>query len=218
MSHLAPIGSYSGDNSMSTASRRTVCWTPVWNKEQEGVGLEHLLLSKQLADSVVLAFDEEQGPFRLTYRLVWDEAWKLRDAELVVVTERTSRSLSLKADGQGHWRGGDGRTIDELNGCMDVDIWPTPFTNSFPIRREAMAVGERRQCRVAWIFAPDLTVRPQPQAYTRLAERLYLFESLDGSGFKAELPVDEDGIVLNYPGLFQRVKEAVSEQSLSPER
>jgi hypothetical protein len=90
---------------------------------------------------------------------------------------------------------------------MDIDIWPTPFTNSFPIRREPMAIGERRRFHMAWIFAPDLTVQPQPQAYTRLAERLYLFENLDGGGFRAELPVDKDGIVLDYPGLFRRVKE-----------
>jgi hypothetical protein len=169
--------------------------------------LEHLLLAERVADSVVLAFDEEHGSFRLTYRLTWDESWRLRDAELVVATERSTRSLSLQTDGQGHWRHSDGRAIDELDGCVDVDIWPTPFTNSFPIRREPMAVGERRQFHMAWIFAPDLTVHPQPQAYTRLAERLYLFENLDGSGFSAELPVDEDGIVLDYPNLFQRVKE-----------
>jgi len=59
---------------------------------------------------------------------------------------------------------------------------------------------------MTWVFAPDLTVYPQPQAYTRLAERLYLFENLDGSGFRAELRVDEDGVVLDYPGLFRRIK------------
>src|SRR5688572_30589618 len=57
--------------------------------------------------------------------------------------------------------------------------WPTPFTNSFPIRRQPMTVGERREFRMAWIFGPDLRIDPQPQAYTRLAERLYLFENLD---------------------------------------
>jgi hypothetical protein len=192
---------------MPNARCRTICWTPIWNKNREGVGLEHLLLAERVADSVVLAFDEEHGPFRLTYRLTWDESWQLRDAELVVATERSSRSLSLQTDGQGHWRHGDGRAIDELDGCMDLDIWPTPFTNSFPIRREPMAIGERRQFHMAWIFAPDLTLHPQPQAYTRLADRLYLFENLDGSGFRAELPVDEDGIVLDYPDVFRRVKE-----------
>jgi hypothetical protein len=90
---------------------------------------------------------------------------------------------------------------------LDVDIWPTPFTNSFPIRRKRMEVGERRQFRMAWISAPAMTLQPQRQAYTRLADRLYLFENLDGSGFKAELPVDEDLIVLDYPDLFRRVIE-----------
>jgi uncharacterized protein len=152
----------------------------------------------------VLAIDDERGPFRLTYRLTWDDAWRLRAAELVATDERETRMLSLRTD-DGRWLDGDGRLIPELDGCLDIDIWPTPFTNSFPIRRETMAVGERREFRMAWVFAPDLTVEPQPQAYTRVADHLYLFESLDGSGFSAELPVDADGIVLDYPGLFRRV-------------
>jgi uncharacterized protein len=184
---------------------RAICWTPHWNKGREGMGLEHLLLGEGAADSVVLAFDEERGPFRLTYRLTWDDAWRLRDAELVVVTEGSTRSRILHSDGEGHWRDGDGRALDELASCIDIDIWPTPFTNSFPILREPLAIGERREFRMAWIAAPDLTVEPKPQAYTRLADRLYLFESLDGSGFRAELPVDRDGVVLDYLDLFRRV-------------
>jgi uncharacterized protein len=167
--------------------------------------MEHLLLTEGAADSVVLAVDQEHGPFRLTYQLAWDGSWQIRNAELVVATERDTRSLHLQTDGQGRWRHDDGRAIGELDGCMDIDIWPTPFTNSFPIRREPMAIGERRQFRVAWIFAPDLTFRPQPQAYTRLADQRYLFENLDGSAFRAELSVDEDGIVVDYPKLFQRL-------------
>ena len=188
------------------SNSRTICWTPTWNKSREGVGLEHLLLTELAADSVVLAFDDERGPFRLTYRLTWNESWQLRDAELVLATERASRSLTLRTDGKGHWRDGDDRTLDALDGCRDIDIWPTPFTNSLPIHRERLALGERREFLMAWIFAPDLTVQPQAQAYTRLADRLYLFENLDGSGFRAELPVDDDGIVLDYPELFRRVR------------
>ena len=191
---------------MLNSKSRTICWTPLWNKNREGVGLEHLLLADGVADSVVLAYDEEHGPFRLTYRLNWDDSWQLRAAELMLTTERSTDSLTLETDGQGHWRDGDGRSIAELDGCRDIDIWPTPFTNTFPIHREPMAVGERRQFLMAWVFAPDLTVHPQPQAYTRLSERLYLFENLDGSGFQAELAVDEEEIVVDYPDLFRRVK------------
>jgi uncharacterized protein len=189
---------------MTNARCRTICWTPMWNKDREGVGLEHLLLSENVADSIVLAFDEQHGPFRLIYRLTWDKLWRLRDADMAVETESFTRSLTLKTDGRGHWQR-DGQAIIDLDGCVDIDIWPTPFTNSFPIWREPMAVGERREFRTAWVCAPDLTVRAQPQAYTRLADRLYLFETLDGSGFRAKLAVDEDGIVLDYPDLFRRV-------------
>ena len=202
---LGHLGDSTNGVAMANAWYRTICWTSIWSKDREAAGLEHLLLAEGLADSVVLGFDEKRSPFRLTYRLTWDASWRLRDAELAVATEQSTRSLSLRTDGQGHWRYGDGRAIDDLDGCVDVDIWPTPFTNSFPIRRETMAVGERRNFRMAWVFAPGLTVHPQPQAYTRLADQLYLFENLDGSGFRAELPVDDDGVVVDYPNLFQRV-------------
>jgi hypothetical protein len=186
-------------------SVRTICWVPLWSAAQPGIGLEHLVLGDGVADSVALVYDDEQGPFRLAYRLTWDAAWRLRDAQLKVTTELGERSLHLQTSGDGHWFDGAGSALAQLAGCRDIDIWPTPFTNSFPILREPLAIGERRQFLMAWVAAPDLTVQAQPQAYTRLADRLYLFENLDGSGFRTELPVDENGIVLDYPDLFRRV-------------
>ncbi len=186
-----------------------VSWAPTWNPAAQGAGLEHLLLSPGSADGVVLAVDDAQGPFRLVYRLQWDAAnWRLRSAELSVRIGpgAGNRSLQLRTDGQGHWQDGQGKALGELDGCLDIDIWPTPFTNSFPIRRQPLRLGERREFLVAWVDGVDLgAVKPQRQAYTRLAERRYLFESLDGSGFSAELPVDAHGLVLDYPGLFRRV-------------
>ena len=190
---------------MLHARSRTICWTPLWNKALEGVGLEHLLLAGNTSDSVVLACDEERGPFRLAYRLSWDDSWQLRDAELVLTTGQASRSLTLKRMARVVGSVAMARRFPSSTGCRDIDIWPTPFTNSFPIRREPLAIGERRRFLMAWVFAPDLTVQPQPQAYTRLADRTYLFESLDGSGFRTELAVDEDGIVVDYPDFFRRV-------------
>src|ERR1044072_9968322 len=89
-----------GARRLMPTETRTICWTPIWNKDREGVGMEHLLLSERTADSVVLAFDEEHGPFRLTYRLTWDESWQLRDAEPGLTTEGFSRSLRVQTDGQ----------------------------------------------------------------------------------------------------------------------
>lgn len=185
-----------------------LCWVPVWNPEHPDVGLEHLRVAPGEADSAIVAIDRDGVPFRLTYRLRWDSHHVLRQADLTAYKGPASRSLSLRVDGAGRWLGGDGQHLDSLDGCIDLDIWPTPFTNSFPIWRSQLQIGERREFRMAWVAAPDLTIQAKAQAYTRLADRRYLFESLDGSGFTAELAVDEAGFVLDYPGLFTRVRSS----------
>lgn len=89
---------------------------------------------------------------------------------------------------------------------MDVDIQATPLTNTLPIRRLDPKDGESVDIRLAYIRIPDLTVAPADQRYTALRSgSLYRFESLE-SGFTADLPVDEDGFVLDYPGLFRRLR------------
>jgi hypothetical protein len=190
---------------MQPSSPVTVCWVPFWNEEHPGVGMEHLVLSAHRADSVMLGIDPEAGPFRLSYQLVWNSGWFLLAADLRLETASGARSLSLRTDGAGHWRLGDGTPRPDLDGCIDIDIWPTPFTNSFPIRREALPLGERRTFRMAWVSALEMSVQAQSQAYTRLHEGVYRFENLDGSGFVADLRVDGDGLVVEYPGLFKRV-------------
>lgn len=167
--------------------------------------MEHLLLGAQYADSVVLAFDEDDQPFRLTYRLEWDAAWRIRSAHLSVADDAGSRSLALLADGEGRWMHAGGQPIADLDGCLDIDIWPTPFTNTFPLRRRPMNEGERCEFAVAWICAPELTIHRRMQAYTRKGERRYLFESLDDDAVRAELSMDENLIVIEYPGLFRRL-------------
>ena len=190
---------------MATSPIRTICWSPIWNKRHEKFGLEHLVLNKSAADSVIVAINEDDTPFRLDYHLRWAQSGCVLEADLVLVTGQTKRTMGLRADGRGRWKHADGQPIPELDGCIDVDIWPTPFTNSFPIWRTPMTKGQREAFRMAWIDGTALTVEAKSQAYTRLAERRYRFESLDGSGFQAELSLDEDGLVLDYPGLFQRV-------------
>jgi hypothetical protein len=51
---------------------------------------------------------------------------------------------------------------------------------------------------------PDLEVNLDEQRYTRLDEDLYLVESLD-SDFSCEITVDHDGMVTEYPNLFERL-------------
>lgn len=190
---------------MTEESPRAVCWAPLWNPARTHPGLEQVLLARRSARGAVLAFHEDGQPFCLRYQLAWDSAGLVRNADLQVDCAAGGRALGLRSDGAGRWQDMNGVDLPRLAGCEDIDIWPTPFTNSFPIWRSALAVGERREFRMAWISAPDLTVWAQSQAYTRLGERLYRFESLDGSGFQADLTVDADGLVTDYPGYFARI-------------
>jgi len=94
--------------------------------------------------------------------------------------------------------------IPSVAGCLDVDLAFTPATNFLPLRRLGLAVGESREMTAAWVRFPDLSVEPLAQRYTRLDEHRVRYESRGGA-FTAELEVDELGLVVRYPPLWERV-------------
>ena len=79
----------------------------------------------------------------------------------------------------------------------------TPFTNTLPIRRLGLKAGQAAEIKVAYVTVPTLALHAAPQRYTRLADTRWRFEGLE-TNFTADLTVDEDGFVVEYPGLFQR--------------
>jgi hypothetical protein len=92
---------------------------------------------------------------------------------------------------------------------VDIDIYPSPVTNSLPIRRLAeMQAGRPVALDVAWVVLPELTIQVARQEYTLLERGAdgsrWRFRGLD-SDFTAELPADRDGLVLDYPGIARRV-------------
>lgn len=180
--------------------QRIYRWQPA-----HGRGLEHMILTQDegmiVAEGVVAGGDEETGPFGCSYRIGCDAGWRTRSVEVRVAG---GASLVLTADGEGRWRDGHGRALAQLDGCIDVDISATPFTNTLPIRRLSARPAQRGELNMAWIRVPALDVQRARQVYTRLADGRYRFEA-PASGFEALLEVDADGVVLEYPALFRRV-------------
>jgi uncharacterized protein len=181
-----------------------VMWAP-W----EGPGLEHLrlLTSDGGVEANGLVIGLEAGrPFRIGYEVRCDGRWRVREVR-AAAPDSGPPVLELLADGKGRWKRGGGESVPELDGCIDVDISATPFTNTLPIRRLGLKPGEFEELTVAYIRVPELLVGPERQRYGCLEARadggLYRFEALP-SGFTAELPVDADGLVMDYPGLFRR--------------
>ena len=67
----------------------------------------------------------------------------------------------------------------------------------------AVREGQSAEIGTAFVEFPALEVINDPQRYTCLEEgKRYLFESRD-SDFRRELEVDQDGLVVTYPGLFR---------------
>jgi hypothetical protein len=135
-----------------------------------------------------------------SYLVEADAAWRTRR---VRVDLEGAGLLEIFSGGEGDWSRADGKAIPELDGCLDPDISMTPFTNTLPIRRLDLKVGQSADIEVAYVLVPELTLRAAPQRYTHIEERLWRFESLD-SGFAADITVDAEGFIVDYPGLFRR--------------
>jgi uncharacterized protein len=174
-----------------------------WATEQSG-GLEHVEL--EIGDAGVTAEGVLIGPaggrlFACSYALRCDEHWQVRSLDVHVAGKGR---VCLRADGAGNWTEADGTPLSALQGCMDVDLSGSPFTNTLPIRRLGDTLRQRQEIKVAYVDLPKLDVQPMSQAYTSLAPDRVLFESLSRP-FTAQLEVDGDGLVLRYEGMFTRV-------------
>ena len=146
----------------------------------------------RLAGLVILPIGAE--PAEIRYGVGLDPGWRTRRAEVTIDHNAGRRTITFAADGEGGWKV-DGASTEPLDGCIDVDLGFTPATNTLPIRRLGLEVGESRSLPVAWLAFPELTVRPLTQTYTRLGPDRWRY----GSGeFTAELVVDPDGYVLRY--------------------
>jgi hypothetical protein len=185
--------------------KRNVMWAS-W----VDAGLEHLRLVQTddtvSADGIVIGI-EENIPFRIRYEIRCDTWWRVRELKALSLIGEDDESRLL-ADGEGRWTTETGEIVPHLDGCIDADISATPFTNTLPIRRLMLDPGESADLAVAYLAVPSLQIETEPQRYTCLERSAkggtYRFESLDVS-FTADLSVDADGLVLDYPGLFRRV-------------
>jgi uncharacterized protein len=179
----------------------------------------------RLTGTVVMA--DAGIPLRLKYAVACAPDWTSRGVHVALTRGAVTRHLKLTAgDSQRWWRsaeegpragaganvrdGGSPRPVSTameipaVAGCLDVDLAFTPATNILPLRRLGLAVGESREMTAAWVRFPDLSVEPLAQRYTRLDERRVRYESRGGA-FTAELEVDEIGLVVRYPPLWERV-------------
>lgn len=153
-----------------------------------------------LAGVVVAAY--ERRPLDVRYRVTVDGGWATRSVTIATDDLTQPGALHLDRSTDGTWTI-DGEAAPELEGCVDVDVGVTPATNTLPIRRLGLDIGDEEEVDVAWVRFPGLRVERGRQTYARVAADVWRYSS---DGFTADLTVDEDGLVVRYgDDLWRRV-------------
>ena len=174
-------------------------------KQLVGIGAEHLIVNLDgaiHADGIAVG-EIQNTVYRIHYQIDCDAGWNVID--LGVEDLLSGNVLALTRAAGDRWNDADGTMLDALEGCIDVDLMFTPFTNTLPIRRLRMHPGEAREIAVVYVGIPGLQVSRFRQRYTCLSSggdgAMYRYESVE-SGFTADLKVDADGLVADYPNIF----------------
>jgi hypothetical protein len=144
----------------------------------EGPGLDHLLLRVEnngVEADGVVLTQHDGAFFRARYKIRCDPGWGTRELILDPLDGRAP--LHLLSDGEGRWRDAAGRVLRD----------------SGRLRGRPADAGRSLQAALHLPGAPgrrrSLQVRGQGHV----------------PGFTADLPVDADGLVLDYPGIFRRI-------------
>ncbi len=193
-------------NPTSPSPARTLIRTLLWQRVDQP-GLEYCQLWDSgdgfaLTGTVISALPDHD-PMQVDYEVICSRTWETRTVRVTLTQGATTRELDLRVDQHRRWWRGD-EELPALAGCIDVDLSATPSTNTLPIRRLALAVGDGRDVTAAWVRLPELTVEPLPQRYVRTGDRQYRYESRGGA-FTAMLDIDDLGLVVDYPPAWGRV-------------
>jgi hypothetical protein len=180
----------------------TARWRPL-----AGDGLQHVTVAPTRdgirAEGVIIG-GADTAMYGVRFTIACDPQWKTLGLDLGTLD---GRGVHLRSDGDGAWRDPTGQRLPAFDGCLDVDLEGSPFTNTLPIRRTGLTPQAGR-LELRMLYVPFDTFEPvvDRQIYRCLAagER-YGYEAADGS-FAAEIAVDDDGLVVDYPPLFRRVR------------
>jgi uncharacterized protein len=149
---------------------------------------------------------EEGQAWAVRYAIELDEGWRTRTAQVSGASALGEHDVRLEGDGDGHWWV-DGEPAPGLDGCFDVDLEPSACTNSLPVRRLRLRVGESAAAPAAYVRSFDLRVERLEQDYTRIDDagghQRYDYRS-PAFGFACVLVYDASGLALDYPGIATR--------------
>jgi len=151
---------------------------------------------------------EDDAVWVVRYEITVDARWATRSARIWGWSPTGERETQLSSDGLGRWTV-SGRRAPELDGCLDIDLASSALTNTLPVHRLDLEVGQSALVPAAFVGALDLRVERLQQEYARVdddgLQSRYDY-SAPAFDFSSQLAFDPAGLVIDYPGIATRVK------------
>jgi uncharacterized protein len=142
----------------------------------------------------------ELGHEAVTYVVRMSATWQVR--QFLLFRDLPEPDLWLGTDGSGRWGEMNGAHRPDIDGCVDIHLGCTPFTNTLPIRRLQLDIGDAADLNVATIDVDTLGVVKIAHRYQRMSHRGW--QHTDHSGTTTDFDVDEFGLVVDVPNRFRR--------------
>jgi hypothetical protein len=156
------------------------------------------------AGRIVAAECSEHPAFSASYDLATDEAGSVTRLSLRTTVALGTKQVSISCDEERYWAIEDGTSHlrSTFGGATDVDVVLSPFFNALPIRRLGLhAESVDVEVPVVYVSLPELSVQEASLTYSSGSDGINVISPVSS----ATLSVDEDGFVLDYPGLAERI-------------
>ena len=178
----------------------------VW-KGLEDQTFEHCVVTRKTGQLEIQS--KIEGPVNnvhtvVEYELVLDAAWTVSSLQVKMTAPAPEKIIKLTHNKFGEWVDDTLHTRPDLDGCLDIDISLTPFTNSLPVKRLCFKPGESREIQVLYFDLPAFDISMKKQRYTYQGGNVFKFESLD-TGYTNVITFTAAGFVQQYPNLFELV-------------
>jgi hypothetical protein len=151
----------------------------------------------------VIAGKLEDKIYSLNYDIKTNLNWETIYFKIDSVLNGRPNNICYSSDGKGNWLE-KGKLIKRFSGCVDIDISVTPFTNSLPINRLKLAENKEAKLNDLYIDVLEEIEKTVNQKYKRLSNNKYKYENIPND-FEAVILVDQEGFIIDYPGLFKRI-------------
>jgi uncharacterized protein len=178
----------------------TLLWTG-----REYYSLEHCLVKfgeGGVEISSVIVGQYHGNIYRVEYTIKTTPAWQTISCEVISRHNDVTQHHRLQRSSNEHWLL-NGKEHEQFDGCTDVDIPLTPFTNTLPVNRLKLPIGTEQKIKVIYIDLLQQTLSSVHQRYVRTSKDIYHYENIPND-FEADIRTDDFGFVIDYPELFVR--------------